>query len=176
MQEMQETQVRFLGQEDPLEEEMATHSSILAWKASMDRGVWQAIVHGVAKSQTQLNVHAFNQLILVWPYSGQDKIKRGIRIDFSQEPRNCQRLVHCQGCIAPVSLTGAQDAVGFASYARATLSSTMDSSHKRLFKFILINITNTERGRRDPWGSCTRTDGGRGHHGNNVGQNAMPST
>ena len=29
---MQETQVRFLGQEDPLEEEMATHSSILAWR------------------------------------------------------------------------------------------------------------------------------------------------
>ena len=32
MQEMQETQVRSLGQEDPLEEEMATHSSILAWE------------------------------------------------------------------------------------------------------------------------------------------------
>ena len=32
MQEAQETQVRSLGQEDPLEEEMATHSSILAWK------------------------------------------------------------------------------------------------------------------------------------------------
>ena len=29
---MQETRVRFLGQEDPLEEEMAAHSSILAWK------------------------------------------------------------------------------------------------------------------------------------------------
>ena len=29
---MQETQVQSLGQEDPLEEEMATHSSILAWK------------------------------------------------------------------------------------------------------------------------------------------------
>ena len=29
---MRETQVRFLGQEDPLEKEMATHSSILAWK------------------------------------------------------------------------------------------------------------------------------------------------
>ena len=29
---MQETQVQFLGQEDPLEEEMAIHSSILAWK------------------------------------------------------------------------------------------------------------------------------------------------
>ena len=32
MQEMQETQVRSLGQEDPLEREMATHSSILAWE------------------------------------------------------------------------------------------------------------------------------------------------
>ena len=29
---MQETQVRFLGREDPLEKEMATHSSILAWR------------------------------------------------------------------------------------------------------------------------------------------------
>ena len=32
MQEMQETQIRSLGQEDPLGEEMATHSSIFAWK------------------------------------------------------------------------------------------------------------------------------------------------
>ena len=32
MQEMQETQVQSLGGEDPLEEEMATHSSILAWR------------------------------------------------------------------------------------------------------------------------------------------------
>ena len=32
MQETQETWVRFLGQEDPLEKEMATHSSILAWE------------------------------------------------------------------------------------------------------------------------------------------------
>ena len=32
MQGMQETWVRFLGQEDPLEEAMATHSSILAWE------------------------------------------------------------------------------------------------------------------------------------------------
>ena len=32
MQETQEMQVQFLGQEDPLEEEMATHSSILAWR------------------------------------------------------------------------------------------------------------------------------------------------
>ena len=49
MQEMQETQVRSLGQEDPLEEEMAIHSSILAWRNSMDWGVWQATVHEVTK-------------------------------------------------------------------------------------------------------------------------------
>ena len=40
-----------LGQEDPLEESMATHSSILAWKNPMDRGAWRATVHGVAESQ-----------------------------------------------------------------------------------------------------------------------------
>ena len=48
---MQETQVPSLGQEDPLEMGMAVHSSILAWRNSMDRGVWQAIVHGVTKTQ-----------------------------------------------------------------------------------------------------------------------------
>ena len=41
--------------EDPLEKSMATHSSILAWRISMDTGDWQASVHGVAKSQTQLS-------------------------------------------------------------------------------------------------------------------------
>ena len=49
---MQETLVQFLGHEDPLEKEMATHSSILAWSIPMDRRAWQAIVHGVTKSQT----------------------------------------------------------------------------------------------------------------------------
>ena len=32
MQQMQERQVRFLGRDDPLEQEMATHSRILAWR------------------------------------------------------------------------------------------------------------------------------------------------
>ena len=49
---MQETQVQSLGQEDPLEEGMVTHSSILAWRIPMDRGAWQATVHGVSKSNT----------------------------------------------------------------------------------------------------------------------------
>ena len=52
---MWKIQVRSLGQEDPLEKEMAIHSRILAWENFMDRGVWwAAIAHGVTKSQTQL--------------------------------------------------------------------------------------------------------------------------
>ena len=49
--EMWETWVQFLGGEDPLEEDKATHSSILAWRIPMDKGAWWAIVHGVTKSQ-----------------------------------------------------------------------------------------------------------------------------
>ena len=60
LQEPQETWVRFLGWEDPLEEGMATHSSILAWRipCTKEPGGW---VHRVVKSQTQLkrlNMHA----------------------------------------------------------------------------------------------------------------------
>ena len=44
-----------LGWEDPLEEGMATHSNILAWRIPMNRGAWRATVHGVAKSQTRLS-------------------------------------------------------------------------------------------------------------------------
>ena len=49
---MLETLVRFPGWEDPLEEGMATPSSILVWRIPMDRGAWWATVHGVAKSWT----------------------------------------------------------------------------------------------------------------------------
>ena len=52
---MQKTWVLSLGWEDPLEEGMATQSSILAWRIPMDRGAWQATVHEVEKSRTQLN-------------------------------------------------------------------------------------------------------------------------
>ena len=47
--------VQSLGREDPLEKEIATHSSILAWKNPMDRGAWWATVHGVSKSQKRLS-------------------------------------------------------------------------------------------------------------------------
>ena len=49
---MQETWVGSLGWEDPLEEGMATHFGILAWRIPMDRGAWWAIVHGVTMSLT----------------------------------------------------------------------------------------------------------------------------
>ena len=49
---MRETWVESLGWEEPLEEGMATHSCILAWKIPMDRGAWQATVHAVAKNRT----------------------------------------------------------------------------------------------------------------------------
>ena len=48
---MWETRVQFLGQEDPLEKEMATHTSILAWKIPWTGGTWQVTAHRVAKSQ-----------------------------------------------------------------------------------------------------------------------------
>jgi len=52
---MRENWVQSLGWEDPLEEGMATDSSILAWRIFMDRRAWQATVHGVAKSWTGLS-------------------------------------------------------------------------------------------------------------------------
>ena len=52
---IQETWVQCLGWEDPLEEGMATHSSVLAWRIPMDKGAWQATVYGVTKSQTRLS-------------------------------------------------------------------------------------------------------------------------
>ena len=54
----QETQVWSLGWEDPLEEKMATHSSILAWKIPwIEEPVGLQSVHGVAKTWTQLSTH-----------------------------------------------------------------------------------------------------------------------
>ena len=45
----------FLGLEDPLEKETATHSSVLPWELHGQRGAWRVIVHEVAKNPTQLS-------------------------------------------------------------------------------------------------------------------------
>ena len=52
---MWETRAQPLGWEDPLEEGMATHSSIVAWRIPMDREAWRSAVHGVVKSRTWLS-------------------------------------------------------------------------------------------------------------------------
>ena len=58
---MQETWVLSLDWEDTLEKEKATHSSILVWSISMDRGAWPATVHGVTKSQTRPSTRTHTQ-------------------------------------------------------------------------------------------------------------------
>ena len=54
---MQETQVQSLGQEDPLQKEMAIHSSIPAWKNPMHEGACKATIHGVAELDTTEQLH-----------------------------------------------------------------------------------------------------------------------
>ena len=49
---MQKIKAQSLSQEDPLEKEMAIHSSLLAWRIPIDKGAWQVTVHRVTKSQT----------------------------------------------------------------------------------------------------------------------------
>ena len=77
---MWETWVQSLGWEDPLEEGMDTHSSILAWGIPKDWGAWQTAVHRVTENQTELTKHntavfcdmamlhfdAHSQLVGVW--------------------------------------------------------------------------------------------------------------
>ena len=48
---MLENWVRSLGWEDPLEEGMAIHSSVFAWRIPKDRGAWWSADHGVTKTQ-----------------------------------------------------------------------------------------------------------------------------
>ena len=70
MQEMQETQFQSLDHEDPLEEGMATHSSVLAWRKPMDRGAWQATVYRVTKSRTQLKwLSMYYTGLFIWKFT-----------------------------------------------------------------------------------------------------------
>ena len=56
---MREAQVQSLGREDLLEEGMATHSSILAWKIPWTEKPGSATIHGVAKSRIRLSDFTF---------------------------------------------------------------------------------------------------------------------
>ena len=50
-----DTWVQSLGWEAALEEGMAAHSSLIAWRIPMDKEIWQAAVYGIAKSWTGLS-------------------------------------------------------------------------------------------------------------------------
>ena len=64
---MRQTWVPSLHWEDPLEEGMATHSSILAWKIPMDKGAWPATVHGIGQWNTAERLStAQHKLTLGW--------------------------------------------------------------------------------------------------------------
>ena len=54
---MQETQIRFLGQEDPLEKEMAVHSSTIAWKSHGQRSLVGYSLWGYKESDTTERLH-----------------------------------------------------------------------------------------------------------------------
>ena len=62
---MQKTWVPSLGWEDPLEKGTATHSSILAWRIPWRGEAWQATVHGITKSQTQLSNTAYLTMLVI---------------------------------------------------------------------------------------------------------------
>ena len=81
---MQETLVRSLGQEDPLEKEMATHSSTLAWKIPWTESL-AGTVHGVTKSRTQLSDFTFCPRGLKMPPDGSRNI-------FMLQPRKRERM------------------------------------------------------------------------------------
>ena len=65
---MQETWVRSLGWEDPLEKSMAPHSSIFVWTIPMDRGDWQAAVHRVSKESRLSTAVTLNSCISEYLY------------------------------------------------------------------------------------------------------------
>ena len=79
---MQETWVWSLGWEDPLEEGMVTHSSILAWSIPMDRGAWWAI-QSMGSQRVGCNWRAQNSTGTVgteWGWGGKVKVTRGLKV------------------------------------------------------------------------------------------------
>ena len=63
---MRETWVQSLGWEDPLEEGMAIHSSITAWRIPLDRGAWQATTSGLSISGASLVVQMVKNPPAMW--------------------------------------------------------------------------------------------------------------
>ena len=75
---LQEMHVQSLDMEDPPEEEMAPHSSIAAWKNSMDKGAWRATVHRVKKeldtTECLSRAHSAYTISSVWFWKGPEAV------------------------------------------------------------------------------------------------------
>ena len=90
------------GGKDPLEEEIAIHSSILAWKTSWTEEPVQATVHGITKSHTRLNTHTHSTWQLHFA-SSVVKLKR-LHIEmhqFSSVAQSCLILCDPMDCSTP---------------------------------------------------------------------------
>ena len=87
--------VQSLGPEDSLEEGMATHSSILAWRTLMDRGAWRATVHWVTKNQTRLSMHACEKGSIAFISCEPGKDYTRIPKSYNDENSNSKTLQAC---------------------------------------------------------------------------------
>ena len=87
---VQETQVRSLGWEDPLEKEMATLSTILAWRISMDRGAGRGTVHGFAVGHDWATKHRYRAsqvaLVVKSPPASAGNVRHGFNPWVSKNP------------------------------------------------------------------------------------------
>ena len=94
---MRKTQVQSLGQEDPLGDGNGTPLQYSCLENPMDRGAWQATVHGVAKSRTQLSDFTFTLFNLYAEYimrnTGLEEAQAGIKI----AGRNINNLRYADG-------------------------------------------------------------------------------
>ena len=72
---MQETQVRFLGWEDPLEREMATHSSILAWRTHGQKSLAGYSPRGCKESDMTEQLHTHDVYLVFIPLSDTELLK-----------------------------------------------------------------------------------------------------
>ena len=107
--EMQETWVQSLGWEVPLEENMATHFSVLAWRIPMDRGSWLATVHGWGHKDLdttdQLSTHFYIKWLSARLWLGR-KTEAGRRLYLCQSPcvqipENQALLLHRTAKVSP---------------------------------------------------------------------------
>ena len=85
---VQETWVWSLGWEDPLEQGMATQSSILAWRIPMDRGAWWATVHVVAESDTTEQLSMAQHTAGRWPQG------RNLEVELDQPPNKINQTLY----------------------------------------------------------------------------------